>query len=617
MINFGELELRVNEKYSFVGIEKQGSKLLFYVPKGFSQDDPSLDTFDFKRDLFFKLYRVLNVFKLTCLEKGDFEKDIKCRDRDGVVRDEAGAQIIYNHDGETIPYSKLDAIDRILEADDELRILALVSRLGKSETIDYSKLHRFLHKAIFLENGAIYLNSMDVPRKEVHSEASDIVIMYCYILNEVKQQLEQKVSPEIEALAERFRQKYIGSEYSLFNDKYYQQVIDSLKEVFDIIDKYTPLKDSDYWHFYEVIEAFLFGEIRHSQDGQIWGINNFHSVWEAMCLTYIYTNNNPDFMLYLDESFISQKIISKFKSNNKIAEIANAFQINGREVRPDAVIVSYPQTDDSESMWDLGWGKNPRLYTIKRDNFNDWYAYYTSFYCEASGDGIRIAYADQSTGGNNHTFNELAKFFRTEGERLIITSLPDKFYSNWSLRDNLSSEQLHRMRSLNHIFYVALKRGIFSAEEFELFIEKLNNLAKTEYIANLERQSNVFQASLLRGNHSQKGYINFVAAFYFNVIDIKYSSFEYYQSPDQSPERMEEIKSRSIRKQFLYEYLLQNYLEDNNSKLKALPIKSDFWLPIYSPNSELLSSGPKYLDGYVKLTGVSIMAMIDSYLATE
>ena len=123
--------------------------------------------------------------------------------------------------------------------------------------------------------------------------------------------------------------------------------------------------------------------------------------------------------------------------------------------------------------------------------------------------------------------------------------------------------------------------------------------------------------SLLQDSHSQKGYKNFVAAFCFNVIDIKYSSFEYYQSPDQSPERMEEIKSRSIRKQFLYEYLLQNYLEDNNSKLKALPIKSDFWLPIYSPNSELLSSGPKYLDGYVKLTGVSIMAMIDSYLATE
>ena len=169
------------------------------------------------------------------------------------------------------------------------------------------------------------------------------------------------------------------------------------------------------------------------------------------------------------------------------------------------------------------------------------------------------------------------------------------------------------MRSLNHIFYVALKRGIFSAEEFELFIEKLNNLAKTEYIAHWQRQSNVFQVSLLRNNYSQNGYINFVAAFYFNVIDIKYSSFEYYQSP----ERMEEIKSRSIRKQFLYEYLLQNYLEDNNSKLKALPIKSDFWLPIYSPNSELLSSGPKYLDGYVKLTGVSIMAMIDSYLATE
>ncbi len=141
---------------------------------------------------------------------------------------------------------------------------------------------------------------------------------------------------------------------------------------------------------------------------------------------------------------------------------------------------------------------------------------------------------------------------------------------------------------------MALKSGIFCGEEFELFIEKLNNLANTEYINHWNRKSNVFEVSLLRQCGTlKKEYDLFLIGFCFKVIDIKYSSFEYYQSP----ENMEEIKSRSIRKQFLYEYMLQNYLEHNNSKLKALPIKSDFWLPVYSQNSELLSSGPKYLDG--------------------
>ncbi len=70
MINFGELELQVNEKYSFVGIEKKGSKLVFHIPKGFSPTDiTSINTFDSKRDLFFLLYRTLNVFKQTCIEK--------------------------------------------------------------------------------------------------------------------------------------------------------------------------------------------------------------------------------------------------------------------------------------------------------------------------------------------------------------------------------------------------------------------------------------------------------------------------------------------------------------------------------------------------------------------
>jgi hypothetical protein len=66
MINFKLLDLKVNEKYSFVGIQKEGEDLVFHLPKGFDYNDTSLkhlDTFDRKRDLFFLFYRLFRRFK--------------------------------------------------------------------------------------------------------------------------------------------------------------------------------------------------------------------------------------------------------------------------------------------------------------------------------------------------------------------------------------------------------------------------------------------------------------------------------------------------------------------------------------------------------------------------
>ncbi|HCA97612.1 MAG TPA: hypothetical protein DEP38_24295 [Cyanobacteria bacterium UBA9226] len=70
------------------------------------------------------------------------------------------------------------------------------------------------HKGIFLENGSVYIDSMNLAQQEIHIDASDIVCMYCYICLELKNQLRENVRDEIKVLAERFRQKYIGYEYT-------------------------------------------------------------------------------------------------------------------------------------------------------------------------------------------------------------------------------------------------------------------------------------------------------------------------------------------------------------------------------------------------------------------
>jgi len=149
------------------------------LPKGFEDHIDRLNTFEGKRDLFFLLYRVLRQFKSICTGKGYLEPASKmvARDRDGIVRGDAGSTIATNLDESLIFYSKLDSMGALLDAYDELKIAALGYRLGRTDRIDLSQLHRYLDRGVFLPNGAVYVDAMVLPRQQVQFEATDIVAL--------------------------------------------------------------------------------------------------------------------------------------------------------------------------------------------------------------------------------------------------------------------------------------------------------------------------------------------------------------------------------------------------------------------------------------------------------
>ncbi len=184
MINFNQLKLTVDDVYSFVGIEKKNNQLYFYLPKGFENKLEEIETFDEKRKLFFLFYRIFHQFKTICLEKGYLDENSKIlkSDRDGIIDNNLGSDIIENEAEENIFYSKLTSIDTILETYNEPKILSLVYRTSKSEILDYSQSYKFLHRAIFLPNNAAYVDYMDLPRKQVQFQSTDLVAMYCYLL---------------------------------------------------------------------------------------------------------------------------------------------------------------------------------------------------------------------------------------------------------------------------------------------------------------------------------------------------------------------------------------------------------------------------------------------------
>lgn len=607
MINFQELELEVSQSYSFVGIKKQGLRAIFYLPKGF--DINLFTTYKSKRDLFFIFYRVLTKFKNICLEKENNKivEEIQTSDRDGIIRNSGSIQKISLPNfkvKEVIFYSKLDFLTSILEIYDEPKILSLAYRLGQSEKIDYNRLHLFLDRAVYLNNGAVYLDRMTLPRIEVHYQATDIIGMYCYLLVEIQQQLNQEISSEIASLAEKFKHKYISSEYELFSEEHNKQVIDNLKDTLEIIDKNTTLKDVDYWDYYDAIELFLYGELSNTGDGEVWGINNFWNIWESMCLTYIAKTLPPTHLLHLDAKLISSELLQSINNKPKVLNLTNAFKINNKLLMPDAVVYFNKFSIFYMEKHVFSFENNLKL------NIKTWddHRYRTMFVCNQESkyfeeNSLRIAYEGQLL--DRHTYVELEKYYKTSEGLIVSNKLPNNFYSFWKIDVNqLDSVVLELMYMLNHVFYVAIQNNLYTAKEFDSFLQ--NNFKVTS-------EDNVYNKSLFRDVAS---YTKLALTFEkfvthlnpcLKIIDAKYLILNYFLNEN----NIRLAKERSVRKQFVYEYLLQQHIRSIKEPFKNLEIKSEFWIPEVPGEQKDCT---QYLDGYISLKHIKYDKIIDSYL---
>jgi hypothetical protein len=606
MIDFKTLRIVTNSRYSFVGIQKEDDSLCFYLPKGFEQKSYG---FSDKQDLFFLLYRVLNTFKGICIEKG-YLSEHSVKDRDGVIKSDRGSSIQNEEEStENVFYSKLDIIGKLLDAYDEPRILALAYRLGITDKFDISQIHKNLHQAVFLPNNAAYVNQMTLPKRVIQFESTDIVTMYCHLFCEVKIKLKEIVSAESTSLAERFRQKYLGSEDSLFDEQTYEQVLDILKDVLESIDHNTPIKDVDYWEYYEAIKLFLYGDLNQAEDGEIWGISNFNSVWESMCLTYLVQTTDSSLILHMDGEYLSS-----------ITKSSNIFQINESPLNPDAVIFN----SITNKM------KIDKIFKLRGISHND-YGFRTLIDGVDEVQSVRLG----CIGQQGHIIETLSRIFKVENRSVIIGKrLSGKFYSFWDITD-INLDSLVRMCYFNHFFYLALERNIFDWEEFN---EKILKPLNVDFCLRTRTSlNNVFAYSLLRdycmicydepdemGEVKKSKLIHQFNRFisnipdefknYYEIIDVKYSAAAYFHNPN----NIEEIKKRSVRKQFVYEHLLQKHLENREDKFSDSKIQTSFWLPSDRPNDpNLLQDTDKpFMDNYIHLKNVNFSILAENYIAS-
>jgi len=399
------------------------------------------------------------------------------------------------------------------------------------------------------------------------------------------------------------KEKYLRHGDSIFDEESYEQVLDILKDTLESIDHHTPIKDADYWQYYEAIESFLYGDLNKEEDGEIWGVSNFHSIWESMCLTYIAQTTNPSFLLHLDSKYVSINLLKQLKSYDKIVDLSNKFKLNESYLNPDAVIFSslINQIRFEETN-----------YKIRENSWND-YGYKTSIQGDKAGN---IAYIGQPTG--IHTIEKLKEIYPFE-QRYGITiteRLPQNFYSFWYISEDTIQNDLAAMRDFNHFFYIALEKNITEWDDFVKEILQPLDISCDNHFS-WSSSSNVFIHSFFRHltpKELKEQFVTFTNQILSNIeiIDIKYMSSDYLRDST----KIEEIKRRSVRKQFVYEYLIQKELERRQDKFSNLSIQSSFWLPSYRPDDpNLIEDGETFMDGYIQLKNINFAVLAENYVA--
>ncbi len=660
MINFEELIFNYPETrstdHSFVGIKMVNGKLNLFLPKGFKMADLT-DDYQTKKELYFSFYKILKKFgrilkerslKIKNPHKYEQEKYKNLGgDRDGAI--ERSFEISENtssfntenssvNSADVIFYPKLFFIDRLLAEYDELKIISLSSRLVRSIDVNANDIHKYLHCATFLKNGAAYISSIATLKKYIQFTSNDIVTMYCYLVSEVKEQLGEIFSDEVKALSRQFKEKYIGNRHTLFCTYFDDILVGSLKSILELIHQNTAIKEKDYWDFYNAIDFFLYDNYRNECDnGIVWGFKNFNDVWESMCNTYLIENHRSD-ILYVDEISPIMPDLHKSIEQNQIR--LHTKDINN--LRPDAIIFSYTKEVRVEILKNICKNKISEIGNLvcyprysdgnsysclqEKDGFkinSCWnnfnhaicgefkFEHHVSTQIFTSSDDLKnslnidIEFQVQSI-EQKELIPQLEKFKR-DNRRIIKEPIPSNVMSFWKVNTEKNNLIFHlcSMYFLNHVFWVALERGDINFNNFKIdhpdsqfynaFYRRIsqNNIKwigrRDESFSNVELSEQymdfcnslevLMESKILSSKIQIKNVVN--------IIDAKYEQINSYNMSKTKNNTSGKL-SKDITMQLQYKKIVSEKVTKISEENTNYIVNNIFWLPFYHNNDKKL-----------------------------
>ena len=271
MIDFDKLKIK-NSNSAFVGIKKEQDGYVFYAPKGCKINKEDLKKF------------YLDFFKLQQKIIQDSKK------RDGTMEDK-GQGFSFKEE-KPVFYSNLNTF---LSTFVKTEILGINTKIVKNEDIDYSQIDKHLDDALYTQEGIPVVLESYSPKNLISMSASDIVKMYCFVYENIKELANEKVESVIKELSKEFKNKYLPySNTSIFENKI---VANECKNLLDKFKK-NSLMLKDFKSYYDALYNFFHLE-PDNKDGIIAGIDNFWSIWEELCFNYFFKKYEKN-ILYAD-----------------------------------------------------------------------------------------------------------------------------------------------------------------------------------------------------------------------------------------------------------------------------------------------------------------------------
>lgn len=656
-----------NSKCSFVGIKDDQ----LYLPKGCKawaeslNEKSAVDKFTETQAAFLDLYRTLRVYRGARKEKKKLTGA-----HDSGQQAQGGQEILdenHKEGGQIIYYRHLDILDCILDVYDEQGILSLVQRIGRSERLDYSKIHKHLDRATFLEDDSFVVDEMMLPRQQLDFEPVEIVQMYCFTLLEIKKLLNENdsVPADIRVLAEQFAERHLASGDRLFQFSTWEHTRNILRERLEIIDNNTHYKDDAYHDFYDALERFLWGSSQQGQQGEQWGISAFHPVWESMCLGYLIKTQLSSIVACDTGSLTNASQIKLTKLQNKegglwtTEKLQKAFE----KLRPDCVLETGLNNDSChqktgatlyrkklEKLYGLSNLGDVNLGTSKVEKNLE--SYLTDLGAIDKGKltnheiGIKqrqaAMYLCDLLQGNKFHVSESTAFFI--GRKLSAVAQPKGSFlgeekskkrevtrkllgvdKEWLFREDYSGKAY--IGSKFHINYL---RGMIWEVYFSSR-EKQRDEGDLKYRKSLEsytlatkcietHKANFPEINGLddliqsleqpKAETKQNLLVNHAA---MTIIDFKYLPIEYLLDSD----NMGDIRDASVRKQFVYEYLLNEKINPKFKKEPNVSISSAFWIPDFKETDDIkLALKPDFLGGFIPLQPINVKALMVQYAET-
>lgn len=613
------------ERYSFVGIS--GNQLR--LPKGCGslaiQINENSDVelkFAAVREIFVTLFCMLQTYRQSSAKP-------LTPDRDSAQESSAsGRELLGRYgDEDVIYYRHLDFLDGILESFDERGILSLVQRQTRQPVFAYERIDRNLQHATYQDDTAV-IDDAATPSLQGMINPVEIVQLYCYVIGEVKELLGQRdsLSEDVIVLGDQFAEHHLAAGDGLFAPKSWNYVRSMLTERLEVIDQNTAFKDDDYHTLYDALFAFLVAGVDHTSDGPVWGISTFAPVWEDVCRCHLLTSHKEEVvacdttsladvsdllenLAFTQTSEFGDEIFARLHT---IDELQNVFSVNGTKVYPDCVVrpirlegytraiyarfgrsnlrdthmQAEPLIDTRyKEVWEEIRSQNgpaqrqaaPKLLALLSATVP---APLTAFML---GRAVAGAYEVELKDSRTDIFNRIiSKGLGGPVHANIVLGIIWETYFDSSdmLRDR---KALTRRKSLGG--YIAAMAFLASPMGTSAIFREVGTVAANLEVTCTEEATGAFRPC--------------------TVIDFKYFDTNYFEGHD------EEFRERSVRKQFVYEYLLRQ------TSIGRHGVLSEFWIPTWSIDEriEVCRSNSKAMGCSIPLCHMNLRVLINTYHA--